>query len=217
MLEAAFLIAQLFTTPGPAGPAGPADPLSTAIESYKKVETYSVTLRSVSKSSSEVIRYFYKSPKHVRMEFIKPHKGAVLVYDPAKGKVKVRPFGFLKPLVLSLSPDNHLVKSSKGHRVDESDIGALLNAADVIKSHGKVVTLRTEEVKGRESLVVSVTGDGGYTVYGEINRYLMWLDKELHLPLKVEAFGVEGDLIESVLMDDLEVNIEFEEGFFELN
>jgi hypothetical protein len=35
--------------------------------------------------------------------------------------------------------------------------------------------------------------------------------------LKVEAFGVEGDLIESVLMDDLEVNIEFEEGFFELN
>jgi outer membrane lipoprotein-sorting protein len=211
MLEGAFLIAQLFSAPGPS------DPVSTAMESYKKVETYSVTLSSESSDSSEVIRYYYKRPKHVRMEFIKPHKGAVLVYNPAKGRVRVRPFGFLKPLVLSLSPDNRLVKSSRGHRVDESDIGALLKAAGDIKKNGKLETLGTEEVAGRAALVISVTGDGGYTVYGVINRYLLWLDKELLLPLKAEAFGVEGDLLESVLMEDLEVNIEFEEGFFELN
>jgi outer membrane lipoprotein-sorting protein len=211
MLEAALLIAQIFSG------AEPADPVSIAMERYKKVETYSVTLRSESKGSSEVIRYYYKSPARVRMEFIRPHKGTVLVYDPEKGKVRVRPFGFLKPLVFTFSPDNRIVKSSNGHRVDESDIGALLKAAKEINDHGRLETLRTEEVGGRDTVVVSVTGDGGYTVYEEINRYILWLDRELYLPLKAEAYGVEGDLLESVLMDDLEVNIELEEGFFELN
>jgi outer membrane lipoprotein-sorting protein len=211
MLEAAFLIAQLSTF------AEQADPLEAAIESYKSVNTYTVTLRSETDGKKEVIRYYYKRPNHVRMEFIKPHKGVVLVYNPAAGKVRVRPLGFLKPLVLSFSPDNRLVKSDWGHRVDESDLGTLLKAAKDIKSHGKQETLGTEKVKTRETLVITVTGDDGYTVYGEINRYIIWLDKELNLPVKGEAFGVEGELVERVFMDDLEVGMEFEEGFFELD
>ncbi len=211
MLEAALLIAQLTTS------AEQADPLATALESYKNVSTYSVTLRAWTDGKKEVIRYYFKRPEHVRMEFITPHKGAVLVYNPEQGKVRIRPFGFLKPLVFSFNPDSGFVKSAKGHRVDESDIGVLLKAADEIKSHGKLETLGTEKVAGREALVVSVTGDGGYTVYGTINRYILWLDRELNLPLKGEAFGVEGELIERVLMDDLEVGVEFEEGFFELD
>jgi outer membrane lipoprotein-sorting protein len=198
MLEAAFLIAQLSTF------AEQADPLEAAIESYKSVNTYTVTLRSETDGKKEVIRYYYKRPNHVRMEFIKPHKGVVLVYNPAAGKVRVRPLGFLKPLVLSFSPDNRL-------------LGTLLKAAKDIKSHGKQETLGTEKVKTRETLVITVTGDDGYTVYGEINRYIIWLDKELNLPVKGEAFGVEGELVERVFMDDLEVGMEFEEGFFELD
>jgi outer membrane lipoprotein-sorting protein len=211
MLEAAFLIAQLSTS------VEQTDPLETAIESYKSINTYTVTLRSETDGEKEVIRYYYKRPNHVRMEFIKPHKGAVLVYNPAAGKVRVMPLGFLKPLVLSFSLDNRLVKSARGHRVDESDLGTLLKASKDIKSHGKLETLGTEKVKARETLVITVTGDDGYTVYGEINRYIIWLDKELNLPVKAEAFGVEGELVERVLMDDLEVGMEFEEGFFELD
>ncbi len=47
------------------------DIISTAIENYNIVETYRVTLRSRSEDSSEEIRYYYKKPGLVRMEFIK--------------------------------------------------------------------------------------------------------------------------------------------------
>src|SRR5574340_540810 len=98
----------------------PADPLDAALESYGHVASYRVTLRSRSGSSSETIRYFFKKPGFVRMEFMEPHKGAILVYNPEKKIVRLRPFGFLRPVVLTLSPDSRLITSSKGHRVDAS-------------------------------------------------------------------------------------------------
>ena len=36
-----------------------------------------------------------------------------------------------------------------------------------------------------------------------INKYKVWFDKELYLPLKVEAYDTLNVLIESVLLDDL--------------
>ena len=92
------------------------DPLDAALAGYGKVVAYRVTLRSRSDASSETIRYFFKRPGFVRMEFIEPHKGAILVYNPEEKKARLRPFGFMKPLVLTLSPDNSLITSPRGHR-----------------------------------------------------------------------------------------------------
>jgi outer membrane lipoprotein-sorting protein len=192
------------------------DPITAAIKNYRDVESYRVTLRSSKEDTSEIIRYYYKKPGFVRMEFIKPHKGAVLVHNPEAKKVKLRPFGFLKPFVLTLSPDNSLIKSSKGHTVDESDIGALLRTVRKLQSHGKTEVLGDEAAGGKQTVVVSVEGEGDFTVDDDIHRYHLWLDKETFLPLKVSSYDVQGELIEEVLMDDIEINIEISESFFEL-
>ena len=63
------------------------------------------------------------------MDFVKPHKGAALVYRPHTGKVQLSPFGFGKFLILTMKPTAKLMLSPSGHRVDESDIGALLENA----------------------------------------------------------------------------------------
>ncbi|MBI5561116.1 MAG: outer membrane lipoprotein-sorting protein [Deltaproteobacteria bacterium] len=185
------------------------DPVTLARESYNGVETYSVTLKSENKGGSEVLRYYYRRPGQIRMEFEKPYKGALLTYDPEEGKVRVRPFPNLKFLVFAFPPDNRMVKSSRGHRVDESDIGALLKAVEELKSKGRVEVLHNERVFGRDAIVVSVTGKDGSTADTDVNRYILWLDKSSYLPLKAEAYGVKGDLIERVLMDDLEVNVDW--------
>jgi outer membrane lipoprotein-sorting protein len=138
------------------------------------------------------------------------------VYNPEAKKVRLRPFGFLKPFVLTLSPDNSLLKSSNGHTVDESDIGALLEVVIKLQSHGKSDELGDVEVRGKTAVIVSVEGKGDFTVDNDIHRYHLWLDKETFLPLKVSAYDLKGELIEEVLMDDLELNVEFEESSFEL-
>ena len=152
------------------------DPLDAALTSYKKVSSYRVTLRSRSDSSSEIIRYFYKRPGFVRMEFIEPHKGAVLVYNPEKKEAKLLPFGFMKSLVLSMSPDNPLIASSRGHRVDASDIGSLLESAQRLREKGKSGEPRRAVTGGKKTVLVAVEGEGGATVAGNIHRCLLWLD-----------------------------------------
>lgn len=187
------------------------DHVSRAIERYRDVQTYQVTLRS----KDEVIRYFYKKPGFVRMEFVKPHKGAVLIYDPVKGKVRLRPFGILKPFVLTLDPDSSLIRSPKGHTVDKSDIGELLETAKKLRDRGKAEVLGEEAVGGRSSLRINVEGDNGYAVDG-IHSYILWIDKKSWLPVKAASYNAKDKLIEDVLMDDLEINIELPKDIFSL-
>jgi outer membrane lipoprotein-sorting protein len=190
------------------------DILGRAEREYQAVESYQVTLRSQSATASEVIRYYYKRPGYVRMEFVKPHKGAILIYDPHEKKVTLRPFGLLKPLVLRLSPENRLIKSSRGHRVDESDIGFLLGFVKELASDGVVEVMGEDAVNGREAIRLRVKGREGIVVGGEINRYSIWLDKSLLLPIKVISYDSDGEVIEDVLMDDLEVNVGLRDEFF---
>ncbi len=190
------------------------EPISAAIENYKNLQSYSVTLRSRNNDSSEEIKYYYKKPGFIRMEFIRPHKGAVLVYNPLRKEVRLRPFGFFKSFVLTLSPDNKLIKSSRGHTVDESDIGALLKMVKKLQSNGKTDIIGDESVNGKTTSVTSVEGEGDFAVEG-IHRYVLWFDKKTFLPLKVSAYDLKGGLIEEVLMDDLEINSEIKDSFFE--
>jgi outer membrane lipoprotein-sorting protein len=52
-----------------------ADPLSDAVDRFREVSTYQVTVRSVAADGErQVIRYFYRKPGWVRMEFVQPHR-----------------------------------------------------------------------------------------------------------------------------------------------
>jgi outer membrane lipoprotein-sorting protein len=191
------------------------DPVATALENYNKIRSYKVTLRSDAQGSSEIIRYYYKKPGMIRMEFIKPHKGAVLVYHHSKKTVRLRPFNFFKPLVLSLSPENRLVKSSTGDRVDESDIGTLLHAVIRLQQNGTTEISGSEHIGGKNTIKVIVKGKEDFAV-DSIHHYILWLDTRTNLPLKASAYDMNGTLIKKVLMDDLRINIDFPDDLFEL-
>lgn len=86
-------------------------PLDDAIEHYRTVETYQVTLRSSHAAGEYQLRYYYRKPGFVRMEFIRPHAGAVRVYSPLTRRVRVWPFGAGRFPELSLNPRNPLIRS----------------------------------------------------------------------------------------------------------
>ncbi|CAG0968972.1 sigma-E factor regulatory protein RseB domain-containing protein [Geobacter sp.] len=193
----------------------PANPVDSALANFRQLDSYRVTLRSGHGDSVEVIRYSYKKPGFVRMDFINPHNGAQLVYNPVSKNVRLRPFGFAKLLVLTLSPDNSLVKSAHGHRVDASDLGSLLQQVQRLQEHGKT-KIEGETTVGRNgALMVSVVGDKDIVLTG-VHSYRLWLDTMTLLPLKAMAYDHNGNLLEEVLMEDLELNPALADELFQL-
>lgn len=141
-----------------------ADPLSDAVDRFREVSTYQVTVRSVAADGErQVIRYFYRKPGWVRMEFVQPHSGAVLIYDPDARKVRLWPFGLKHTLVLTLDSDNPLVRSARGHRVDRCDVGALLENLLTLRARGQAVALGEAVVAGRPTVGVDIIGAAGVT------------------------------------------------------
>ncbi|MCK4509352.1 MAG: DUF1571 domain-containing protein [Desulfuromonadales bacterium] len=187
------------------------DILQQAVKQFQAITSYSTTMRSYGEAE-HVINYRYKKPGYVRMDFVKPHKGAALVYQPTTGKVQLRPFGFSKWLTLTMNPTAKLVRSPSGHRVDESDIGVLLNNAQKLAQQGSQKILREETRQQTTMVVLEIIGKENVLVDG-VHRYLLWMDKKLKLPRIVESYNNEDQLIESLFLDDLILNPEFAEIF----
>lgn len=191
-----------------------ADPIHDAIERYRHVAAYQATMKSSTGSRTEILRYYFRKPGHVRMEFVQPFGGAVLIYDPAKGRARLWPFGYRSVPALSLSPENLLIQSATGQRVDRSDVGALYQNIRTMQEHGKTEVAGTELIGGKETLHVTVEGEGKFTV-GEVHRYQLWLEREALFPVRISSHDADGHLIETVEMTELKINPEFPADFFE--
>ena len=190
------------------------DPIRAAIDLYRDVAGYEATVKSSGGGSSEVMHYYFRKPGFVRMEFMTPFNGAVLVYSPVTGQARLWPFGYKRFPALSLSPENRLIRSSTGQRVDRSDVGALYDNVKALQEHGKTEIAGVESVDGRETIRVTVAADAGYSI-GAVAHYQLWIDRVSGFPLRVMSYGADGRLIESVEMEDLKINPDFPPGLFD--
>lgn len=192
-----------------------ADPVTIAQSHFDQVHSYRATIRSSVRSGEHAeFHYAYRKPGFVRMDFVSPHHGAVLAYDPGEGKVRLRPFGEHALPALTLSPSNPLLRDRSGHRVDRSDVGVLLRNVHALQQGGATVTEGKETIGGRTALRVSVTGAPAHVVDG-VHRYRLWLDAEDGFPLKVVSFADDdGAPLETVTLDDVEIDVMFPARFF---
>jgi outer membrane lipoprotein-sorting protein len=189
------------------------DPLSRAIEHFRAVETYRVTIRSTHAEGEEFIRYYYRKPGFVRMEFIRPHAGAVMIFNPDTGRVRLWPFGAGKFPELSLSPENSFIRSLSGMRVDHSDVGTLFENIRALRENGNTELLGEEAMDGRTVLHLIVTGAEGFAV-ADVHSSELWLDTASQFPAKVISRDIHGDIIETVIMEALEINGKVPEALF---
>lgn len=205
-----MLVAALTGTP----PSGtPPDPLASAIEHYDTVKSYRVNIQSFHADGEEHIRYYYRKPGFVRMEFIRPHDGAVLVYNPLTQRARLWPFGAGHFPEFNLSPGNPLIRSSRGQQVDRSDVGALFENIRTLQARGNAEILGEENVDGHTILHLVVIGTGGIAVAG-VHRYELWLDTVNQFPVKVISRDQQNAIIETVMMEALEINTTLPEALF---
>ena len=191
-----------------------ADPLDDAQTRFAALHTYQVTVQSSgSGGDRQAIHYFYRKPGWVRMEFIQPYRGMVLIYDPLKSRVRLWPFGMKHLPFLSLGPDHPLLRGAHGHRIDRSDVGALLANLRALRDRGSLTLLDDAEVAGRAATGLDIIGHADSAVTG-VHRYRVWLARDTLFPLRVESFDLDGNLIETVDMADAEVDVSFPERLF---
>ena len=207
----ALMVSAVLTANPPADT--PPDPLAAAIEHYKMVGSYRVTIHSSHDGDEEHLRYYYKRPGFVRMEFIRPHSGAVLVYNPLTQRVRLWPFGAGWFPELNLSPGNSLIRSSRGQHVDRSDVGALFENVRTLQQGGNTEVSGEERMGGRTLMHLVVTGAIGAEVAG-VHRYELWLDTSSRLPVKVISRDLRDAIIETVNMEDMEVDVVLPEKLF---
>jgi outer membrane lipoprotein-sorting protein len=191
-----------------------ADPLTEAEAAFRALDSYRATVRSVAADGErQAMRYFYRKPGWVRIDMLNPHAGAVLIYDPGTQRVQLWPFGVNRALPLSLSPDNRLVRGARGHRVDRSHVGALLDNLRSLRAQGRAVALGEGGIGGRPAIGLEVVGEAGASI-GGVHRYRVWFAQDDLFPLRVESFGADGGPIETVDMTEVETGVAFPEHLF---
>jgi outer membrane lipoprotein-sorting protein len=210
VLSALMLAAALTGIP-PSG--APQDPLARAIEHYQTVESYRATIHSTHTDDEEHIRYYYRKPGFVRMEFIRPHDGAVLVYNPLTRDVHLWPFGAGHFPELNLSPGNPLIRSSRGQHVDRSDVGALFENVRSLQARGSTEILGEQRVGGHTILHFVVIGADNFAV-ADVHRYELWLDTANQFPVKIISRDQRDAIIETVMMEALEINTTLPDTLF---
>lgn len=173
-------------------------------ERFEALTNYTTLLDSDGEEGRNRILYTYRKPGFIRMDFITPHKGAKLLFNPLEKRVALRPFS-AKAFTLSLAPDNPLITDPKGHTVDQSDIGSLIRSVMRYAGEGTVTLLPSEGVEGQLCPRLRVEGD-------EVT-YLLWVHPELHLPIKVVKL-FPGGTRETVFLRNLTVDGPLDDAVF---
>ena len=138
------------------------------------------------------------------MDFIRPYKGALLIYNPIENKVTLRPFS-IRLFTFHLPPDNRLITDSKGHTVNHSDIGSLIRSVEQCAHEGTVTPLpieTLEELSCPRLLVQSTRV-----------TYSLWIHPRLRLPIKVVKFFSDGEK-ETVFLHNLTVDVPLDDTLF---
>jgi outer membrane lipoprotein-sorting protein len=189
-------------------------------EAWKKLDSYECVIESETvfegKKRHRRMEYVFKKPKWVFMKIIEgKNKGARVVYDPSTKKVSACKGGVLSLIKLTFDPDDKLVTSKKGDRIDDSHWGARVEGGRCMLKPCKHTLLREDLFEGQEVWVVDRTTSKPASNKG-ISAERFWIDKKKHVPLRLEQRNEEGILVYWAVYRKIRIDTGVESTFFKL-
>ncbi|HEY3276787.1 MAG TPA: hypothetical protein VGJ94_09220 [Syntrophorhabdaceae bacterium] len=153
--------------------------------------------------------YTFRRPKSIRLDFLSPHPGLVVIYPDKNGKVAVR--GLVPFFTLRLALDNRLLRKSSGQTIDTSDVGHMIDhirAACTNERRGPV-----EAWEGNEEAIIRVLALDHFRRDREI-LYQFTIDTRSWLPREVRETTAGGKVERIAQFRNPELNMGVPESLF---
>lgn len=159
------------------------------------------------------LRYVFKKPNRIRIDFEHPHPGMTIVYPDALGRVVVRPMRGISSMLFHFMPESAFVEISPGQQIHQTDLGLLIENIGRSVSSLMLGDLQIEE--SGDLLVIRVLSDNPFAK-GTPTRYRYTIDKKLWLPVAVEESTASRVPKRKVVYEDLKTNTDVPDGTFDL-
>ena len=175
--------------------------------SFGKIEDYKCKFTKIEligkKYMTDVMKYSFKKPKSIRMDWIEPKKvrGQLAVYHGKE--LKVVPTWL--PVAVTLDPDSKKATGGSKYRIYDSDLGAI---SEMILNTLKAAESVEFVENGSKTVKILVKTDK--------DKNLIWIDRRYNLPVKIERFNHENKLIDGFTIEELELNVGLDDEFFDI-
>lgn len=186
---------------------------------YAGLEDYRTRLvitgfgKDVSFWTLQKLRYTFKKPDRVRVDFEYPHEGMSIVYPDSDGEVAIRPGGHFSFFTMHVDKDSPLVEISPGQHINQTDLGLLIR--NIAHSVTDMFLGDLSITQNRARVTVRVLSDNPFQK-GTPTRYTFTIDAQTWLPVAVEESTPEGVLKRRVLYQDMKTNTGVKDSVFEL-
>ncbi|MBU1056464.1 MAG: DUF1571 domain-containing protein [Proteobacteria bacterium] len=197
-------------------------------QSYSKVSDFSCMFHKKERLKDELVE-----EKYIIFKFKKPAsyyykytegvgEGAEAIYVHGKyeNKLKIHLGKFLGFINLSLDPGGWFYMKYNRHTVFESDFSHIIDLIENNYNKAKTNKEVSIEIKkeyildGRQTYLIKAVFPRKQCYYGHI--IYIYLDKQLMLPIKIEVYGWDNELLEMYYYSDIKINNCFSDMEFDI-
>jgi hypothetical protein len=200
----------------PANEAEACDIVARMAAAYAKIESYQTDMEVKEYKKGKLVEtkhflFTFKKPNQLRIDMKSPKPGTVLLYPDEDGKVILQLGGWSKFVKLHLAPDNAMLASGAGQRIDQSDFGLLIrNIRHSLTDHrhGEISLPNSEN-----RAIIEVLADDHFLPNVQTG-YRFVIDKTRWLPLEVDESTANGLPRRKLFFKELKTPITVKEDFF---
>ncbi|MGA7800953.1 MAG: hypothetical protein WCC36_09085 [Gammaproteobacteria bacterium] len=184
---------------------------------YDEVTNYQVAVEVIffskrGATKSQTCLYSFMKPNRIRLDFLSPNPGMIMVYPDADGKVILKPVGLLSPFTFHLALDDPLLQTPSGQQLNQTDLGTLIRNIrhSVTDQRRGPISISTD----KDSVRIEVLADDHFRK-GVATKYQFVIGKARWLPLEVDAATTKGVPVEKIVFRNFRENIDVPDGFFQ--
>lgn len=199
-------------------------------KSYERVRDYSCLYekdeRAISDGERQTMRLSFRKPFDVRIDWLneqaKVDQTAVYRQGFNDGKVLAKRNGLLGALAgtLKLDPNDSLALEDSRHPITETGLGNIIDRAkrDAANAQVRSRFVAEEPLDGRSTYKFEFDAKQGAQLSGvpQATRVVIWIDKELMLPVMVEIYDRANTLLERHRFKELHTNVGLTDKTFAL-
>jgi outer membrane lipoprotein-sorting protein len=183
---------------------------------FKEVKDYSCEVDQIfyqngAENQRYRFKFYFKKPKKIRVDFSHPHPGLTVIYKDGETKATVIPFRFSPAFKFRLSVDNPMLKTLAGQRINQTDMGYFI---DFLSKNLKKVEQKENTFHEDEQRVEFIFRAMDYIEERSLEKYRISISKKYWLPIRIERYSSEGELLEVSDIKNYVLNAHLEDKFF---